>query len=164
MVFDEFKILSEALSNLDPINIGEIEYKPQFMYGSNTDMLIFLNHKKQQGGDLYPLIWIETPMSVDYENEVFANADVNVIIATLTKRDLSNIQRMEITFNSVLLPVAEMALESLESQDGIYHIEDEKTVTKYFNYDTNDENVSSDIWDVIRMQIKLKFNINCKIY
>ena len=157
MVFDEFNEIRDALYELDPIEIEGIEYVPQFMYGSHQDMLKYLISQRKSGSPIYPLVWLETPFTVNFR-ESWATADCNFIVATLTTSNLSNIERTDKTFKNVLSPVRHTVEKRLKSR---FFVAETFEVTKHFNYDTNDEVQASDIWDAIAIKVEIKFNTNC---
>lgn len=160
MEFNEFVTFNEALGSLDPMVIDGTSYTPRFMYGSETDMLVYLNQKRKTGETIYPLIWIETPLTL--EGNPNAEAEVNILLATLTTSTLSNIQRTDLTFATTLDPLLEVVKKALNGQEGMKIIapENEK-VTKHFNYDTNSTTQGSDIWDAIKYECTIRFNLNC---
>ena len=117
-------------------------------------------NKRKEGTGIYPLIWVETP--VQLKGNPFAEGDYNIIIATLTTKDLSNKERLTVTFEDVLFPTWDSFYYQLNRESIIGFIEEmDVGYTKHFNYDTNDETEGSDVWDALRIEITLIFNLNC---
>ena len=38
------------------------DYKPAYDFGTHKDLIRYLNSKRKEGGHVYPLIWLETPI------------------------------------------------------------------------------------------------------
>ena len=160
MVFDEFTILERLVSQMSPITVDSSDYTVQFGFGTHTDLLAWLNQKRKEGSGIYPLIWVETPVTL--KGNPFAEGDYNIIIATLTTKDLSNKERLTVTFEDVLFPTWDSFYYQLNRESIIGFIEEmDVSYTKHFNYDTNDETEGSDVWDALRIEITLIFNLNC---
>lgn len=160
MVFNEFKALEYVFSELQPMEIGGGEYTPEFMYGTELDMLVWLNQKRKERNGIYPLIWIETPFTL--RGKPFAEGEVNILLATLTTSNLSNIERTHLTFETTLDPLLEVVRNAINGYGGINFINpDEEAFTKYFNYNTNEDVDAPDIWDAIKFKCTLSFNLNC---
>lgn len=160
MEYNEFVELDNALTGLDPITVETIDYVPTFMYGSETDMILWLNSKRKEGGSIYPLIWIQTPFAL--RGSPMAQSNISIILATLTTSSLSNTERTEKTFQLVLDPLLKLIRRGLNSYGSTRLIEiNEESITKYFNYNTEQKGQSSDIWDAILFECTIEFNINC---
>lgn len=160
----EFKILRSILGDLDPIVYNSKEYKPIFGYGSHADLLKFLRLKRKENVMVkYPIVWVETPVLFKYRLP-FASGDMKIVIATLSNKDMSNIQRTDTTFALVLNPTLENAISALKRNQATSLVpSNEYDLTKYFNYDSDDEHEATDIWDAIKYEFKLNINTNCKI-
>jgi len=159
----EFKIIEERLNGLDPIVSDGLEFTPVFGYGSKKDLMAHLRSERKDGDSYYPLVWLMTPFKTDgdYFATGRAEAEVDLIIATLTSRDISNKERVRITFENTLEPLLENVVARLRTgggtsvQDGIFNVE------KFFGYDTDSSNAASDVWDAITLQIKIKIKYIC---
>lgn len=158
----EFKILEEAFSNLSDIERGHLRFTPVFGYGSKKDLMKYLRLERKQGETYYPLVWLMTPLKVegDFFKTGNSKVEVDLILATLTNRDISNQERVRLTFEKTLEPLLEDVVKQLRfgNQVGIY--ENERfEIEKFFNYDTDGSNAVSDVWDAITLRCitKIKY-------
>ena len=167
------KRLKELFATLPPIvresTEGEsIEFKPAFDFGDQEDLLWYLAQKKKLGGKVYPLIWLETPITKKgKENRV--TVDLKLVLATLNqKTTMSNLERLNRTFTQTLVPLYENVLKALE-QSGFTEIlkpENNKR-TDFYNYGVkqrggkDSEHKTTDIWDVIKLECELELT-DCK--
>ena len=159
----EFKILEERLSGLDPIVSGGTSFTPVFGYGSKKDLMAHLRSERKDGESYYPLVWLMTPFKTTGDHYITgrAEAEIDLIVATLTNRDISNKERVRITFENTLEPLLENIVRSLRYggntgiQDGVFNVE------KFFGYDTDSSNAASDVWDAITLQVKIKLKYIC---
>lgn len=159
----EFKIIEGRLNGLDPIVSDGIEFKPVFGYGSKKDLRAHLRSERKDGDSYYPLVWLMTPFKTtgDFFLTGRAEAEIDLILATLTSRDIANKERVRITFEKTLEPLLENVVARLRTggntgiQDGIFNVE------KFFGYDTDSSNAVSDVWDAITLQVKIKLKYIC---
>lgn len=160
----EFKILEEVLDNLPDIVIerpgGDKNYKPVFNYGTKADLLKFLRLERKRAGKHYPLIWLETP--IELVGDLFPEVDCNFVLATLSNQDLSNRERIRISFDTTLEPLLKSVKNALNLRTNASLIDkDRQQKTNYFNYDTDSSHGVNEIWDAISFKCKIKFNFNC---
>ncbi|RLA04536.1 MAG: hypothetical protein DRQ45_00610 [Gammaproteobacteria bacterium] len=156
----EFKVLERILDNLPVMSIDGKDYTPTFNYGSELDMLKYLRLVRSEGKAYYPLIWVETPVVLT--GDIFPSADITIILATLTNKDLSNRERIRLTFETTLEPLLENVISAIKSDKTASLIsKDEQVLTKYFNYDTDSSSRTTEIWDAITFKCTIQFNLNC---
>ena len=161
MEYNEYIELEAALGGLNPLNISGKDFVPKFMYGSHTDMLVYLNQKRKEGGNAYPLIWVETPIELD--GFPLAKAKVKILLATITNSNISNTERTKITFQTTLDPLLKITVDAINGNNSLDIQKDEDySTSRHFNYDTNKLLESSDIWDAILLKCIIRFNLNCK--
>lgn len=157
------KRLKELFNTLPEIEVNGKNYKPQFDFGSHKDLLKFLNQKAKEGGTVYPLIWLETPIEkVGKENRI--TVDLKLVLATLTNSEISNIERLNLTFGTTLVPLYKNVLKALQ-QSGFTQIRNKgkNKRTDFFNYGVKEnENQATDVWDAIKFECDLEIN-NCPL-
>ena len=157
--------LKELFATLPIITVDNSDYKPQFDFGTHEDLLRYLNHKAKEGGKVYPLIWLETPI-VKKGKENRINIDLKLVLATLTTAELSNTERLEITFKPNLVPLYNNILKALRKSGFTRIIDADKNKrTDFYNYGVKDKkeqrNIATDIWDAIKFECELELT-NCK--
>ena len=160
--------LKELFATLPIITVDNLEYMPQFNFGTHEDLLCFLSHKAKEEGKIYPLIWLETPVEKKgKENKI--NIDLTLVLATLTSSEISNVERLEVTFKPTLIPLYNNVLKALR-QSGftkIVNAENNKR-TDFYNYGVNEKNenekknITTDIWDAIKFECELQIRKDCK--
>lgn len=157
--------LKELFATLPEITVGQSSYPVTFDFGSHKDLLRFMNsERKRQGGVKYPLIWLETPFDRDIMRNGQVNlSGLNLILATLSDSQQSNTTRLELAFKTTLIPLSQLVLESLRKSGFTQIINDgQRTETNYYNYGVNeDENQTTDIWDVIKIELDLIIDNKC---
>jgi hypothetical protein len=158
MVFNEFNILDEIFKRIEPINVDGVDFEAKFEYGSHEDLLKFLELNRRGKTNTYPLIWLETPYKVTRDYALNGVATTNLIIANLSKSDTLNKDRMETSFKLVLFPILNDILRLLRLDFIVSY--SEYSTTYHFNY-APEEKKSSDIWDVVQLELDLKYKKNC---
>lgn len=157
--------LQEMFSKLPTINVDNENFAVSFDFGSHKDLLRFMNsEQKFQGGVSYPLIWLETPI----EKTVFRNNHVNVsgltlMLATLSGSEQSNSERLETTFKPTLIPLLKLVIETFK-KSGFTQIvnKGEYKETFFYNYGVDeDEHITTDIWDVIKIELDVIIDGKC---
>ena len=157
--------LRELFATLPAITVGQSSYPVTFDFGSHRDLLRFMNsERKFQGGVSYPLIWLETP----FEREVMRNGQVNIsnltlVLATLSDSEQSNTERLEVAFKTTLIPLSQLVLESLLKSGFTQIINDgQRKETNFYNYGVDEtESQTTDIWDVIKIELDLIMDSKC---
>jgi hypothetical protein len=174
------KRLIELFNTLPPIKVNGISYKPIYDFGTQEDLLKFLKYKRKEGTSIYPLIWVETPI-FRKGDEKRKEVSLKLVLATLTNSEISNTERLLITFDSTLLPLKENVLQAINQSGFTRNLkEKENNEAFYFNYgvkntnkktniynygisDTNREiSVVTDIWDAISLELTVEFT-ECKL-
>lgn len=154
--------LEELFDTLPLITVGGSDYKTAFDFGSHKDLLKFLAMKKKEGGKFYPLIWLETPFT-ESGKEDRISIDLKLILATLTNAEISNKERLEVTFKPALIPLFENIYKAFRMSGftKIINPEDNKK-TKHYNYGVDGkEERPSNIWDAIKFECELELT-ECK--
>jgi len=153
-----YDVLEQIFSQIPTIQ----GFKPVFEYGSHEDLLRFLSMKRKQGVAYYPLIWLVTPVTFGHGYSNVEYDKLTIIVATLTNQDLSNKERNEVTFKGVLNPLVDYIVHSLKTNRAT-SLKEGYSITDYFNYVTNDEKQSSDLWDAKKLELSTYFRDNCKV-
>ena len=155
--------LQELFDTLPPIiDDNGKEFKPTFNFGTHEDLLRFLNHKKKQSVAFYPVIWLETPFTMTgFEHR--KSFDLKLVFAQLSNYELSNKQRLQITFEKTLEPLYQNVLKALKESGFTRIIDNENNKsTNYYNYSVvekgKDKQFASDIWDAIKFECELQID------
>lgn len=164
LVEERLRALFETL----PVQtIDGSQYKPAFDFGSHEDLLRYLKQKQKEGGKVYPLIWLETPLKrTGNENRV--KIDLKLVLATLTNSNMSNTERLEVTIKPTLIPLEKNIRKGL-SHSGFTRILKSKEAewTVFFNYglrevqEKEEKHASTEIWDAVKFECELEIT-NCK--
>lgn len=145
------------------VTVNNSNYKPQYDFGSHEDLLRYLKSKAKEGGKVYPLIWLETPITL--KGDRMKRSKFKFIIATLTKSEMSNRERLGITINPTLKPLLSNIIKAL-NQSGFTFLlnRDNEQVAIYYNYGVkeNKENYATDIWDAITFECELEITTTSK--
>ncbi len=149
--------LKELFATLPTISVNGTDYKPIYDFGSHKHLLRFLASKRKEGGNIYPLIWLQTPIKQSGDDSPVL-VDLKLILATLTTANLSNTERLEITFKPTLFPLLENVKKSLRVS-GFSRImnPDKNSETKHYDYEDKGENKVTDIWDAIKFECEVRF-------
>ena len=139
------------------------EFKPTFNFGTHEDLLRFLDHKKKQNVSFYPIIWLETPFTLAGV-EHRKTFDLKLVLAQLSNYELSNKQRLEITFEKTLEPLYRNVLKALKEGGFTRIINSENNkVTNHYNYSVvekgKDKQFASDVWDAIKFECELQIDV-----
>lgn len=157
------KRLTELFDTLPLMNIGGKDWKPQFDFGSERDLENFLNQKRKERSNPYPLVWLQTPFrSREFRDGSLELYSLNFVLATLSSATKSNRERLCITFEPVLVPLLGHLRTALQ-QSGFTQIAGnlEMDRTNHFNYGRDNESAASDVWDAIQVNIDVSMNHNC---
>lgn len=160
--------LKELFETLPVITVSHSDYKPQFDFGTHEDLLRYLRSKAKEGGKFYPLIWLETPIvKKGKENRIYI--DLKLVLATLTKAELSNTNRLEVTFKPTLVPLYNNIYKALRKSGFTRIVDPENNKrTDFYNYGVKKkngnetENIATDIWDAIKLECELEITNDCK--
>lgn len=158
----EFKVLTEILDDLTEVtDINGKTFKPTFDYGTQADLLKILS-LKQKGSktNTYPLVWLLTPFAAPIEDTVLT-ADISLIIATISDRNISNRQRTRESFIQILNPMLKDIQTKINHHPAARVNDDGTSQTKYFNYENDLEKGATEIWDAIMYEATIEINLNC---
>lgn len=146
----------EIFDTLPEMSIGGGSYKPIFDFGSQEDLLHYLNQKNNQSYTKYPLVWIETPFSSTGKERLSIKS--KLILATLSNGKISNRERLELTFKPTLYPLLANVKKALNHSGMTRILEPDKNVQiNFFKYNVDKEgNFASDIWDAIKFECDLE--------
>ena len=157
--------LRELFATLPAITVGQSSYAVSFDFGSHKDLLRFMNsERKFKGGVSYPLIWLETPFERDIMRDDKINLNgLTLILATLSDAEQSNTTRLELAFKTTLIPLSQLVLESLLKSGFTQIVNDgQRKETNFYNYGVDEtESQTTDIWDVIKIELDLLMDSQC---
>ena len=98
----------ELFDTLPIMTIGGSDYKPQFDFGTEIDLNNFLNQKRKEKSNPYPLVWLQTPFrGVEFRDGRMELRNLNFVLATLSSASKSNKERLSVTFGTTLEPLLE---------------------------------------------------------
>lgn len=149
--------LGDGFATLPMMTIDGKNYQPAYDFGSHEDLLRFLKSKRLEGVSFYPLIWLETPIEITGKDDR-PTVKLKLIMATNSNSNLSNKERLEITYKTILIPLYNNIITLLKSSGFTRLInQDKKKVSKHYNYTENNEAFGTDIWDVIKLEHDVEF-------
>lgn len=159
MIVAERELIA-IFNTLPVITINEVDYKPFYDFGGHEYLLKFLNDKEKEEVEPYPLIWLETPVTLYGKNRL--RGDLKLIIATSTDKNISNRVRLESTFKNILEPTYENVVKALK-QSGKTRLlnRDSEQYTTYYDYGFNKESEVTEVWDAIKFECEVEFYNGC---
>ena len=150
-------ILEDLVSALSDTSVG----KPVFYWGTSEDLPQFL----ERYGELsVPLVWLVSGYD-NYENNLsYRDAEV-VFCARETRVETLNLTRVKenYSYKTVLIPLYEQFMERIAISGNAWINEDDRVqVLKSPNHSVNEANEAQDIWDVLKVKIRIYFNEDYK--
>lgn len=160
------ELLKNIFATLPIITINGKDSKPNFDFGSHEDLLKYIDHKNKQGVAKYPLVWLETPVS--FKGDTQGEIALKLVLATVSNSELSNTERLQVTFKTTLDPLLVNVKKALQ-RSGATRITDKKNNvrTNHFNYGVKElgskkeKQATVDIWDAIKFECKVIVNEMC---
>lgn len=152
--------LKELFNTLPELQGSEEMFKPSYGFGSRSECIRFLDSKK--GLKHYPLVWLETPFETEGPDHRI-DFRMRLILAELSNSEMSNEERLEITFKPMLLPLYDNVIKALD-KSGFTKIlnRDKMKRTNHFNFGLNDEAAVTEIWDAIKFECTVQMT-DCPI-
>lgn len=142
-----------------PANEG---YQPNYDWGNelHLNQLIRLYHNDNENP--YPLIYnISNVTSQDSKKELASYDNLSLILATRnTCTELVNPQRWATSYKNILFPLANNIVTLFE-KNAIFQWTGEFELLEFPNYGENDENMTTDIWDALRIDTSITINNQC---
>lgn len=148
--------LLEAFDTLPTMSISGQGFKPAVDLGSSEDLLRYMNSKSKENKSLYPLIWFQTPFPTTGD-KVF-DFKLKMVLSTLSNAEMSNRQRLDITFKTTLDPLL-VNVKRLLTFSGFTRILDaDKSIqTNFFKYNHEEGgNAATDIWDALKFECRIE--------
>jgi hypothetical protein len=149
---------------LPSITVDNSDYKPNYDFGSHEDLLRYLNQKAKEGGKIYPLVWVETPINLKGYSK--KRGKVKFVLATLSNSELSNRERLEVTIKPTLIPLYNNIITAL-CQSGFSQIlnRNDENYDIHYNYGVKEKDEkkseATDIWDAIKFECELQLTDEC---
>lgn len=148
-------ILDKVFVQLPPyIDSNSKSFPIRFEWGDQPDLLLYL---KTISGNKYPLIWL---VSNDEKVSRYAHTltkQCRLILAKDSKHVTNrNPTVWKTEFKDCLNPLLENVLIALE-KSGVTMILNEYTTRREANYTEEDQTKATDFWNVIVLDIELKF-------
>lgn len=152
-------ILREIFLQLPPYKDGKNkEFQIRYEWGDQPDLLLFL---KTIAGNKYPLIWlVNGEQIVDrYANSI--RRKCRLILSKDSKHvENRNPTVWDTEFVNCLNPLLENVLKCIE-QSGVIEITNTHVERREANYTEENLTKAIDFWNVIILDIELKFNNGC---
>ena len=143
---------------------GSTTLKPIFGYGDLKELNAFLKVKHtDRSRTPYPLIWLLYPYGENHTKTDVSIKKLSLILAMQTNASMGNVERMNKTFNKVLLPLLDN-IHTLFIRANITSYDEEFELTKYPNYSDNsgaDEHAGIFIWDALKVELDLIITDDC---
>lgn len=162
LVESRLKELFPTLPNIT--DIDSVEHKPKFDFGTEEDLIVFINDNRDGNINTYPLIWVQTPFQTE-SKEPRLNCKLKLILAVNSNSTLTNAERLEISFKPILVPLFENVIKSFNRCGFItLRNRDKEKRTNFFNYgvkETGEKNTVSqttDIWDAIKFECEIEMS------
>ena len=149
-------VLQNLIDKLPEFKVNDTETKlVSFGFGDESEISRTI---KESSSTIYPLVWL---LPSKNDNDVFSNIvsrDLNIIVATIENRkELFNKQRLEDSFKKTLFPVRDYLVHVLRNS-GATKLKGVNVATyEYPGYIKNDESISIDNWDAIRIECTVDF-------
>ena len=151
--------LKDLFETLPSVESNGIQYPIQYDFGTEEDLMRFLKVKANAEGNIFPLIWLQTPNEMRGNN--FREVDLKLIIATQSNREMWNKQRLDVTIKPILKPLLDNIIFAL-MRSGFTRFNDrEKNVeTIFYNYGLDEDEISPEvaIWDAIKFEASVIFS------
>lgn len=159
LVESRLKELFPTLPNIT--DIDSVEHKPKFDFGTEEDLHVFINDNRDAKTNTYPLIWIQTPFTTNGK-EPKLGCKLKLILAVNSNSKLTNSERLEISFKTILVPLFENVIKAFNRCGFITlrNRENEKR-TNFFNYGVKQgetESQATDIWDAIKFECEIEMS------
>lgn len=148
-------ILREIFAQLPPyIDSNSKSFVIKYEWGDQADLILFL---KQIAGNKYPLVWL---VNGDQSPDRYAHSltrRCRLIIAKDSKHVANrNPTVWDTEFNNCLNPLLENVYKALE-RSGVTSIVSIENERREANYTEEDNTKATDFWNVIILDITLKF-------
>lgn len=136
--------------------------KPSFHWGDEIELNRYIKQKQEAA---YPLIWL-LPSDDEFKNKgtkfQSLEKECSFILATReVRKELFNHERYVRSYDVVLNPLQDWLIKGLTQSNITEHLGDGFTSFKVPNYSADsEENGTIDIWDAIRLDIRVRFKDN----
>lgn len=162
LVEERLKELFPTLPNIT--DIDGVEHKPKFDFGTEEDLIVFINDNRDAEINTYPLIWVQTPFPTEGK-EPRLNCKLKLILAVNSNSTLTNTERLEISFKPILVPLFENVIKAFNRCGFItLRNRDKEKRTNFFNYGVKEQGEkntviqTTDIWDAIKFECEIEMS------
>ena len=141
---------------------GVAEFQPILGYGDEKELNAFLK-MKEKGESPYPLIWLLYPYKEIQTKTHVEVSNIQLILAVKSNMPMLNFERMEVTFNAILIPLYNN-ITNLFKRANIVNVSGDYDVIKYPNYsstDRSEETYGNLIWDAMKLEFSIKIKSTC---
>ena len=144
------------------------DLQPRFEFGTHKDLLRFLNDEARLESYPYPLIYMETPVRHRGNFEI-VSGEIILILATKTRPEFSNRERLDKTIRQRLQPLFANVITALNESSMTRIIKEGNNELRTSDYEVfynygNEQGTKqkvTDIWDAIKVKMKIEVNNNC---
>lgn len=160
MIVPEHILRDDVVSNLSTIRINDNNtLSPKFGWGDEKELNRWLSKKAAE--DIYPLVWLLPSKNEHKLRGRVVEKNCEIIIATLeNKKDLFNDQRYIKSFDVVLRPLIDSFIKQFNIITTADIISKDWDTFDFPNYSNADKNGTIELWDAIKLTIKIKFTNN----
>lgn len=160
----EMLVIKDVIESMQPTNVDGKDYAPKFDFGNIKNLQNFVTINK--GQQIYPLIYC----SNDYRiKNVLTNKKSGtftfVIAVNNSDHEMSNTERLLVSFKNILLPTLKEFVKKLKSKKEIVEVGEIFDEQNYYGFDVidnNSENLGlSEFWDAYQFDINLSFKVEC---
>ena len=153
MVEDRLKELFLSLPEITDLDGRSHSIKSDF--GSEEDCHTFLNDNRSAREGSYPLVWIQTPFPSKGRLPKL-NVKLKLILATISASNLTNDERVTLSFEPILEPLLKYVIKGLDVSGFTKMLNTDRDVrVNHFKYSVDDKNQSTDVWDAITYECEI---------
>lgn len=144
---------------------GDTPLTPKFEFGTQKDLLVYLNDETKLKEYPYPLVFAETPI-LGIGGETYKDVKgLTIIVAHRSKAGFTPRERLQGTIKYRIRPTVEDVLTALKDSGVTVLTNKEKiAMDVWYNYGSTPEekeHIATDIWDAIRFKVDVQFTTKC---
>lgn len=164
-VEEAFEQLFDTIPTYE-IQTGVQSQKLLFSYGEQKALNQLLAARYENNQSSYPLLWYLMPNPNEKVTRQYAYGDFEFVLATNSRPDLYNDQRMKENFAKILYPNLDLVMQAFFGANNFRITENKNDIyspVKMPNYGTPSEeaNKTIDYWDAISFKIGLQIFNRC---
>lgn len=155
--------LGEVFATLPEVtDLDGNHFKPKYDFGSEEDLLVFINDNRDAQTNTYPLIWVQTPLQVKGDMPRL-KVKLSLVIATCSSSDLPNTERLKVSFTPLLIPTHENVIKAFQRSGFIKLLDRDREIrTHFYNYgvqkNSKKASQATDIWDALKFECEIEMS------